>query len=62
MLTFFLTAALVGLFLATALTVFNACLDLFDSVCRQTKGLFKALKVLILGEDGRNRQTLWGRS
>ena len=53
MFTFFLTAALLGLFAATVVAVFAACLEVFDWVCSKLSGAFKALKVLVKGTDGK---------
>ena len=52
MFTFFLTAALLGLFAAIVVAVFAACLGVFDWVCSNLSGTFKALKVLVMGTDG----------
>lgn len=52
---FILTAALLGLFAATVVAVFAACLAVYDWVIDHVSGLFKALKVLILGQDGKAR-------
>lgn len=53
MITFFLGAALLGLFLATVVAVFAACLEVYDWVLRKLTGAYKALKVLIQGRDGK---------
>lgn len=52
MITFFLGAALLGLFLATVVAVFGACLKVYDWVVRNLPGMFKAIKVLIKNSRG----------
>lgn len=52
MITFFLGAALLGLFLATVVAVFGACLKVYDWVIRHVSGKFKAIKVLVKNKLG----------
>lgn len=52
MITFILGAALLGLFLATVVVVFGACLKVYDWVISHVSGKFKAIKVLIKNKWG----------
>ncbi len=51
MITLIITAALLALFTATFIYFLSACLQFFDFVIKGIKGIFKAIKVLILKKE-----------
>lgn len=53
MITLIITAALLALFTATFIYFLGACLQFFDFVIKGIKGIFKAIKVLILKKNGK---------
>ena len=53
MITLIITAALLALFTATFIYFLSACLQFFDFVIKGIKGIFKAIKVLILKKNGK---------
>ena len=61
MITLIITAALLALFTATFIYFLSACLQFFDFVIKGIKGIFKAIKVLILKKNGKVSSTRLGR-